>query len=102
MNGRVVMGLCPTVNGMNVVALFQLTAYSSPAIESSPKLNNEEEDVRLVEVVACWPGKDFVFLPFWLSSVEKHITFPAGMSVNSGKSDASLLPAIITRLADEG
>lgn len=102
MNGRVVMGLCPTVNGMNVVALFQLMAYSSPAIESSPKLTNEEEDVRLVEVVASWPGKDFVFLPFWLSLVEKDITFPAGMSVNSGKSDASLLPTIITRLADEG
>ena len=53
-------------------------------------------------MVASWPGKDFVFLPFWLSLVEKDITFPAGMSVNSGKSDASLLPTIITRLADEG
>lgn len=88
------MGLCPTVNGMNVDELeFQLTAWSSPAIESSPKLTNEEEDVRLFALVACWPGKDFGFLPFWLSLVEIDITFPAGMSVNNGKSDAGLLPA---------
>ena len=101
MDGKVV-GLCPTVNGMNVDELvFQLTACSSQAIpESSPKLTNEEEDVRLVEVAACCPGKGF--LPFWLSLVEIDITFPAGMSVNNGKSDAGLLPAIITRLADEG